>query len=153
MYSVTTPQPFFVRNLLDLITALDNIDLVQAATTINADRPFVLQVRNEDVDSNDPELEWSPVDYTDLETYVRSGDVTFFYAGERPMQILDQQTDEWKDFNLPELLVSNSTESITVTELEINTHDGVHRANSYYGETGRVLDVTSLVPVNEYDLL
>lgn len=150
MYSVTTPHPFFVRNLLDLITALDNIDLVHAATTINADRPYMLQIRNEDVDSNDSELEWSAVDYGNLESYARAGDVIFFYAGDRPMQILDQRTDEWKDFNLPELLVSNSTDSITVSEVEINTVDGEHRANRYYGEIGRVVDITALVPSNEY---
>lgn len=148
MYSVTTPQPFYVRNLLELITALDNIDLVQAATMIHAERPFQLQVRDTSID--DPELEFVDVDYASLENYNRTGDAIFFYAGERPSQIMDERTGEWKEFSLPELLITNSSETITVTELEIDTDAGTHLATSHQGEHGCVVDSLALVQPNEY---
>lgn len=153
MYSVTNAYPMFVRNILELITALDNIDLVQAATSINAERPFRLEVRDINPEI-DPSLEWTNVDYTSLELYDRAGDVIFFYAGEKPKEIMQNDTGEWCELSLPSLLISHSGDQVQVTELEIDTELGTHEAILYYGSEGRIADAAPLVTIegNEFTI-
>lgn len=150
MYSVTNAYPMFVRNILELITALDNIDLVQAATSINAERPFRLEVRDTNPEI-DTDLEWTNVDYTSLELYDRAGEVIFFYAGEKPKEIMQNDTGEWCELSLPSLLISHSGDQVQITELEIDTDLGTHDATLYYGSEGRAVDTVPLVTIDAID--